>query len=40
MSTFASGVSGAAGLAFDGEGNLFAASNSDGTIFKFRSRWN
>jgi hypothetical protein len=34
-STFASGLSGPTGLAFDGSGNLFEADSSSGTIFKF-----
>jgi sugar lactone lactonase YvrE len=34
-STFASGLSGPYGLAFDGSGNLFVADYSSGTIFKF-----
>jgi glucose/arabinose dehydrogenase len=34
-STFASGLSFPAGLAFDGSGNLFEADSTTGTIFKF-----
>src|SRR5438874_1475108 len=34
-STFASGLSGPFGLAFDGSGNLFEADYNSGTIFKF-----
>ena len=35
MSIFASGTPGAAGVVFDGDGDLFVASNVDGTISKF-----
>ena len=36
-STFASGLSGPYGLAFDSSGNLFQADYNSGTIFKFAS---